>query len=470
MMTTASELKSVLWTSAEMLRDVLSSAEHVPYLGALMLIKRLSDQASGTDEIRGSSTVRFDVPHSARWGNIESTYGRIGEALLEAGRALEEANPELRGIFRGVEFLRIPSGTLRQLVHLFSGLSLHDKDLVEPGVLGIAFESLLLRLHPGIDSSTPPAVRRIVVGLARLTPDASIHDPACGTGGMLAEAASYLARQSQHRVDPKLSGQERNVSVWELCKMNMIFHGVHADVRLGDTLRAPQFTEFGKLARFDRILCNPPMGTMNWTAGAPEDDPFARFSFGLPPKRSLTLAFVQHIYSALTDGGLAVVVVPMGTLFREGAESRIREQMLEQSVIEAIIGLPGNPAPHPAVPSALLILRKRLDQPRREAVLMMDARRRPAREPGSVPDVFSPVISAYEERGLSPVCRWVAWEELQANRFNLNLGLYLPPDNEAEQPDLEVLREEVFRLEGEREALARELHDHLDALRPYLPS
>jgi type I restriction enzyme M protein len=308
----------------------------------------------------------------------------------------------------------------------------------------------------------------LVVRIAELTPTTAVHDPACGTGGLLIECARYLGERFPGSAPPPLSGQEKNVSTWELCKTNLLLHDAWADVRLGDTLRTPLFLNDHRLARFPRVLCSPPFGSMVWATGSPEDDPFGRFRFGAPPRSSPTFAFVQHAYATLDDDGLAVIVVPQGALFRGGAEAVIRAGLVEESIIEAVIGLPASLVGQPTAPQALLVLRRRPGHPHRAPVFLMDARGVAGKEPANVPELFAPAAEAYREHGLSPAARWVSWEEMKANRLNLNLALYLPSGGDPERPDIDALREEISALQRTRQALSAELREYLHALLPYL--
>jgi type I restriction-modification system DNA methylase subunit len=192
---------------------------------------------------------------------------------------------------------------------------------------------------------------------------------------MLIECAHYIEDHGGNARNVTLTGQERNVGTWSICKLNMLLHNVaDADIRPGDTIRNPKFIDGGRLTLFDRVIANPPFSLKDWghefaTAG----DPFRRFSHGIPPATKGDLAFLLHMVEVCNDRGMAGVVMPHGVLFRGAGEGKIRQALLEADLFEAVIGLPEKLFFGTGIPAAVLILNKNKPNARKRKVLFIDA-------------------------------------------------------------------------------------------------
>ena len=170
-----------------------------------------------------------------------------------------------------------------------------------------------------------------------------------------------------------LYGQEMNLNTWAICKMNMFLHGVfNADIRKGDTLGDPQHTQGGELMVFDRVIANPPFSLKKWGKDAAGNDPYGRYPYGTPPKDAGDLAFIQHMIASLNSEGKMGVVVPHGVLFRGSSEKRIRKGILEDDLLEAVIGLPSALFYGTGIPAALLIINKNKSAERKGKVLFIN--------------------------------------------------------------------------------------------------
>ncbi|MFB1041151.1 MAG: N-6 DNA methylase [Polaribacter sp.] len=167
--------------------------------------------------------------------------------------------------------------------------------------------------------------------------------------------------------------QEANGSTWALAMMNMFLHGFdNASIRWGDTLRNPKHTEGDNLMKFDTVVANPPFSLDKWGQEEAEEDKYNRFNRGVPPKSKGDWAFISHmIESAYEDTGMVGVVVPHGVLFRGSAEGRIRKRVIEDNLLDAVIGLPANLFFGTGIPAAILIFNKAKDK--RTETLFIDA-------------------------------------------------------------------------------------------------
>ena len=316
-----------------------------------------------------SDAGAFFVPPVARWSHLrDEVHHNVGDGLNKALGALEEANTSLEGVLAHIDFNRkvgqskIPDKRLRDLIRHFSAHRLRNEDFEYPDLLGAAYEYLIRDFadsagKKGGEFYTPRSVVRMMVRIAAPTEGMKIYDPCSGSGGMLVLSKEYL---DEHRLNSRnlgLYGQESNGGVWSISKMNMLLHGIpDADMRNGDTLAEPMHTDGGELMRFDRVLTNPPFSQNYTKDGIPFPE---RFRFGFCPEggKKADLMFVQHMISVLRPGGMCVTVMPHGVLFRGGAERDIRTGILDEDLLDAVIGLGANLFYGTGIPACLLVLR-----------------------------------------------------------------------------------------------------------------
>ena len=302
--------------------------------------------------------------------NLKDLKHDVGSELNKATEAIEEQNPTLEGVLVSIDFNikdKLNDGKLRDLLSHYSKYRLRTSDFNRPDLLGAAYEYLIKMFadsagKKGGEFYTPSEVVRLLVELIKPKAGMKVYDPTCGSGGMLIQTRNYLKRKGENPSNLMLSGQERNLSTWAICKLNMFLHGVRgADIRKGDTLGDPQHVENGELMRFDRVIANPPFSLKKWGRDLAENDGYGRYRFGLPPKDAGDLAFVQHMIASLNNGGVMGVVVPHGVLFRGSSEGEIRKGILNCDLLEAIIGLPSSLFYGTGIAAALLIINKDKD-------------------------------------------------------------------------------------------------------------
>ena len=460
-----SQLESHLWQAANLLRGKIDSSDFKHYIFALLFYKRLSDvwEEEAEDPPREH---RFRVPEGVLWPSVCQTREQIGQRLDEAFRVIESSNPRLQGVFQGVVFAnrdRFPDSTLRLLLRHFEKHRLGHAD-VEPDMLGNAYEYLIARFaddagKKGGEFYTPKQVARLLVGCLEPAPGMSLYDPACGSGGMLLEAVHAARELGGKKGTLQLFGQEMNLSTWAICRMNLVLHDIDdASIVRGDTLRAPGHTEGDGLRRFDRVLANPPFslkgwGHEVWVGG----DPWGRDRYGCPPAQYGDLAFVQHMLASLAPGGRLGVVLPHGILFRGHAEGRIRQALVEDDLVEAVIGLAPNLFYGTGIPACVVLMRSGKPAERRGKVLFVDGSKAVSRGKNqnrmSDDDVVQ-LSTAYHRFADQPGFSKVAsLEEIADQGFDLGIGRYV------ESPDLAPTtnpRELLERVE----ALQRELAEH----------
>lgn len=393
---TLSQLENHLWRAADILRGSIDSGDYKHYIFGLLFFKRLSDVWEEEYEDRlaryhdaalaaDPDEHRFDIPKGHFWRDIRRHATDIGAHLNDAFRAIEDANLRLKGVFQDVDFNnkeRFPDAMLEKLLQHFETYRLRKAD-VEPDMLGQAYEYLIEKFaddsgKKGGEFYTPKMVVRLIVECLKPEAGMSIYDPTCGSGGMLLEAVHHLERLGQNPKSLSLFGQEKNLNTWAICQMNLFLHDIDdANVARGDTLLEPKHLtgEGVKAIRtFDRVLANPPFSLKSWGHEVwREGDAYGRDRYGCPPKSYGDLAFVQHMVASLKQDGMCGVVLPHGVLFRGGAEGRIREGMIRDDLVEAVIGLAPNLFYGAGIPACILILRKKKPAERRGKTLFIHA-------------------------------------------------------------------------------------------------
>jgi type I restriction enzyme M protein len=297
-----------------------------------------------------------------------------------------------------------------------------------------------------------------------------ICDPACGSGGMLVQSVYHLREKGQNPKNISLFGQERNIGTWAICKMNMLLHGLSsARLEKGDTLRSPKLlTEQGRLMEFDIVIANPPFSLKNWGYEEAQHDPYRRFRFGISPKGYADYAFVQHMLATLNSRGRAGVVLPHGILFRGGAEGKIRKGILEEDLLEAVIGLPSNLFFGAGIPACLFIMNKEKPKERKGRVFFLyganDYLKGKNQNKLRKEDIEK-IVHAYREyRSIEKYCRPVSLDEIRANDYNLNITRYIDVIEEEKPIDVQGVLDDLKKLKEERLERERKMNSFLKEL------
>ncbi len=470
-------LERHLWSAADILRGSIDSADYKHFIFGLLFLKRLSDRfdeecdalrAEGYDP-EDEDEHQFFVPERARWSAIRKATENLGEVLNTASNALEEQNATLEGVLAGVDFndelklgdARQRDSTLHRLVLHFSEVDLKNSSLSEPDLLGRAYEYLIEKFaddagKKGGEFYTPHMVVRLLVEILDPREGMRICDPTCGSGGMLIQSARHVAENSERPRNFSLYGQEKNLGTWAICKMNMLLHNIpDFDIEKGDTIREPKLLQDGELILFDRVLANPPFSLDQWGHEEAQGDGYGRFRFGIPPKTKGDLAFVQHMVATLNDHGKLGVVMPHGVLFRGSSEGRIRQGLLEEDLIEAVVGLPSNLFYGTGIPASILIMNREKSEERKGKVIFVEASRE-FRE-GSNQNFLreedvrkvAEAVRAFEDA--PKYARVVDVAEIEKNDFNLNISRYVDTAEEEERIDVAVAVRELRAAERARD-------------------
>jgi type I restriction enzyme M protein len=458
------ELESHLWGAANILRGPVDQADFKSYVFPLLFLKRVSDvydeefeQAlevsdGDVDYASFAENHRFQVPENAHWNDLRTRTENVGQAIQQAMRTIEQANPnKLYGIFGDTQWTnkeRLPDSLLRDLVDHYSKLPLGNTR-VEPDLLGNAYEFLIKKFADLTNKKagefyTPRSVVRMLVNILDPHEGETVYDPACGTGGMLIEVVQHV-RGRGGRVQllwGKVFGQEKNLTTAAIARMNLFLHGVEDfSVVRGDTLRDPAFFVGDELATFDCVIANPPFSLEKWGDEIWASDRFGRNFAGIPPKKSGDYAWVEHMVKSMAaKTGRLAVVLPQGALFRGAAEQRIRSHLLQDDLVEAVIGLAPNLFYGTGLAACVMVLRQRKAPERQGKVLLVDASSlfQRGRNQNTLEDEhrvrIEQLCAAFEdEKGFACVADL---REIAGNDYDLNISRYVAPADEEQLPTL----------------------------------
>ncbi|MFG6485281.1 type I restriction-modification system subunit M [Roseateles sp. BYS78W] len=514
---TQEDINRIAWKACDTFRGSIDPAQYKDYILTMMFFKYISDvwhdhyeayaKQYGDNPERIERLMlrdRFvlpvvtlpahkgESPDSFR-ADFQNLFDRrernnIGELIDIALRQIAEANKDrlhFDDVFRGISFnsenalgdTAERNARLKSLLNNFYDLDLRPSHSSED-VIGNTYMYLIERFASDAGKKagefyTPTGVSTLLARLVDPRPGMRICDPTCGSAGLLIEAARAVAEHGDAR-NVALYGQEMNQGTYALALMNMFIHGYDAArIERGDTLRNPLLLDGDRLLRFDIVVANPPFSLDQWGVDEAGSDRFKRFWRGLPPKSRGDYAFVSHMIEvALPQRGRVAVVVPHGVLFRGASEGRIRQRLIEDNLLDAVIGLPANLFPTTGIPVAILVFdRAREPGGAREAVddvLFIDASRdfQPVKTRNRLaPEHIERVLATHRAR--QPVERYAALvsrADIAANDYNLNIARYLDSSEPEPEIDLRAVQRDIDRLETELAAVRAEMRQHLAAL------
>jgi len=510
------EINDILWKACDTFRGTLDPTQYKDYILVMLFIKYMSDlwkdkreqylkQYKGNEQRveRALSRERFVMPTvelKDKAGKIEETFSasyyalyerrtrsNIGELINIVLEAIEDANKaKLENVFRNIDFNSEPNlgqakDRNRRLNHLLEDfakpqLDLRPSRIGNQDVIGNAYEYLISRFaadsgKKGGEFYTPSEVAILLAKLLKAQLGDTICDPACGSGSLLIRVAQEIGSPNF-----ALFGQESNGSTWALCRMNMFLHAMdNARIEWCNTITSPHLVEGNRLLKFNVVVANPPFSLDKWGQDYAENDPYNRFWRGIPPKSKGDYAFISHmVETALKDEGRVGVIVPHGVLFRSGTEGKIRQKLIEDNLLEAVIGLPANLFFGTGIPAAIVIFNKarkpwgRARAHRDKHILFIDASRE--YEDGKNQnrlrdqDIEKIVATFNTFKQVDKYAYAATLAEIEENEFNLNIPRYVDTFEPEPEVDIPTVRKEIETLEGELAAVEKELNGYLKEL------
>jgi type I restriction enzyme M protein len=512
---TQQEVNATAWAACDTFRGVVDPAQYKDYILVMLFLKYVSDlwkdhyeeyrKQYGEDEERIRRRLqreRFVLPvvelKDDKTGKMTDSYladfyslyerrnaANIGELINITLQHVEDTNKaKLEGVFRNIDFnsesnLGKTKDRNRRLKHLLEDFTKLDlrPTRVSSDVIGNTYIYLIERFASDAGKKagefyTPKQVSRLLARLARPRAGDRICDPTCGSGGLLIEVSGLIEAAGSR--DFALFGQEVNGSTWALARMNMFLHGKDsARIEWGDTLNSPALIGRDQLLRFNVVVANPPFSMDKWGADNAEHDRFNRFWRGVPPKSKGDYAFISHmVETALPQEGRVAVVVPHGVLFRGGAEGRIRQKLIEENLLDAVIGLPANLFPTTSIPVALLVFDRSREKGGARAlcsdVLFIDASREYQQSKNQnvmLDSHMDRILAAYEARQTVDKYAHVASvKEIAENDYNLNIPRYVDTFEEEKEIDVAAVEKEIEQLEKELAEVRTKMKRYLKEL------
>ncbi|WLE98011.1 MAG: class I SAM-dependent DNA methyltransferase [Candidatus Electrothrix communis] len=459
---TLSQLEQYLAKAAWILKGPVDASDFKVYIFPLLFFKRISDvydeefrialeESDGDQEYAVLPEMhRFAIPDDCHWQNVRETSTNVGLAIEKALRGIEQANQEfLSGIFGDAQWSNKNKLSDKLLIDLIEHFSLYTlgREKVNPDMLGEAYEYLIkhfadLTNKKAGEFYTPRSVVHLLGLILDPHEGESIYDPACGTGGMLLECVDHLKHNKEDYRTLKLYGQEKNLTSGSIARMNMFLHGIEDfQILRGDTLRSPAFFAADGLQTFDCVIANPPFSLKDWGADNWANDPYGRNIAGVPPKGNGDMAWVQHMVKSMNSTGRMTVVLPHGALFRKGAEGKIREVLLKEDLLEAVIGLGPNIFYGTQLAACVMVFRQNKEPERKGKILFIDAsdqirtgRAQNFLEPEHVERIHN-WLQEYAD--VENYVKIATMDELAENDFNLNIPLYVEKIIEDNLPSVE---------------------------------
>ncbi|MEZ8453624.1 type I restriction-modification system subunit M [Vibrio splendidus] len=492
------QINKAVWSACDTFRGTVDPSIYKDFILTMLFLKYISDvHQDKVDELAKEygdepeliaammETQSFKIPTgSTFWDLYEARHeAGNGSRIDQALHAIEEANgTKLKNVFQDISFNTDKLGDEKQkndiLRHLLEDfgketLNLRPSRVGTLDVIGNAYEYLIKHFAAGSGKSagefyTPPEVSDLLSIILEPQQGDTICDPACGSGSLLMKCGKQVQNNFAGSKQYALFGQEAIGSTWSLAKMNMFLHGEdNHRIEWGDTIRNPKLQDKeGGLLHFDVVTANPPFSLDKWGHEDAESDHFGRFRRGVPPKTKGDYAFISHMIETLKpETGRMGVVVPHGVLFRASSEGKIRKQLIEENLLDAVIGLPEKLFFGTGIPAAILIFKKKKDT---KDVMFIDASREfksGKNQNVLTQDNIAKIVKTYRSGDNVDKYAYVATlDEIRENDYNLNIPRYVDTFEEEAEIDLMAVRSERLALQTELADLEEKMAGYLKEL------
>jgi type I restriction enzyme M protein len=491
-------LNKKLWNAADKARGKIEASVYKDYILVMLFLKYISDLFElekkeiiaryGNDkEIlkRRLEKAKFNIPEGCSFNELyaKRTEKNIGELVNMACAKIENQNlDKLENVITGVDFNsesvfgkgERKSAMIEGMLETFNGI---DFELSDHDLIGSAYMYLIERFGAEAGKKageffTPANVSLLLAKLADPKPGITVYDPACGSGGLLNLVGNGI-REKFNKHDYVLYGQEAINTTFNLARMNMYLHGeMSAQIKQGDTLNEPMFiAEDGHIQQFDLIVANPPFSLKDWMGPQAENDKYGRFHRGLPPKSKGDFAFISHMVESAKDKtGKVAVIVPHGVLFRGSAEGTIRKALINENLLDAVIGLPAGLFQTTGIPVAILIFDKSRQKggvnENRKDILFVDASKefKPGKKQNTIEaEHMGKILDVVLNRrgDVERFSNLVDLAEIEENDFNLNIPRYVDTFEPEEEVDLKENLAELATLEEKIKVSEAKIAQHL---------
>jgi len=478
------EINSAVWKACDTFRGTIDSSIYKDFVLTMLFLKYISDvhkdkyqeleKAYGEGSPMIAAMMKsqsFIIPEEATfWDLYEKRHeAGNGQRIDEALHAIEEANGgKLKNVFQDISFNTDKLGEEKQknelLRHLLEDfgkekLNLSPSRVGSLDVIGNAYEYLIKHFAAGSGKTagefyTPPEVSDLLSIILEPKEGDDICDPACGSGSLLMKCGKQIRNNFDGSKKYALFGQEAIGSTWSLAKMNMFLHGEdNHKIEWGDTIRNPKLIDSKSLGlmHFDIVTANPPFSLEKWGHDDAKNDKYGRFHRAIPPKGKGDYGFISHMIETLKpDTGRMAVVVPHGVLFRGSTEGKIRQKLIEENLLDTVIGLPEKLFFGTGIPAVILVYKK---QKTDSKVLFIDASHEFISNKNQnklTTEIIQKIISTYKAReSIQKYAHLASLDEIKENDFNLNIPRYVDTFEEEEEIDLIEVRAERFQLESE---------------------
>ena len=498
------QINKAVWNACDTFRGTVDPSIYKDFILTMLFLKYISDvyqdEYDGLVKLHGDNPElihammakqRFVLPKgSSFWDLYDARHEPgNGQRIDQALHAIEEANGgKLKNVFQDISFNTDKLGQEKQkndlLRHILEDfgkdiLNLRPSRVGSLDIIGNAYEFIIKNFAASSGKSagefyTPPEVSDLLAIILDPQEGDQICDPACGSGSLLMKCGRMVRNNFNGSKKYALFGQEAIGSTWALAKMNMFLHGEdNHRIEWGDTIRHPMLLDkSGKgLLHFDIVTANPPFSLDKWGVDGAANDEFGRFRRGVPPKTKGDYAFISHMIETLKPGsssqkgGRMGVVVPHGVLFRASSEGKIRQQLIEENLLDAVIGLPEKLFFGTGIPAAILLFKKNKAD---KKVLFIDASRefRSGKNQNQLTsENLQKIVDTYKDRTTIDKYSYLAsFDEIKENEFNLNIPRYVDTFVEEEEIDLIAVRAERLQLQNELKKLEVEMEGYLKEL------